>query len=368
MNTVDDLRRSLADHASTAPAADGIVEAALVAAARVRRRRRGLGAAGATVLVACAIAATVIVRPGGAPTVNPPPHASTSAATPYRPAVQLTVDLAPDSGFYRLSEGSNGAYQYMIVRPTVLTAGAGATVVVADPGTVDPATFLQGERLTVAGHPAYYTEKLRLESGSRVGPGGPVTPVEVAAIGWPDASGAWVILFRSERAELIDVAEHIRLGPPRSMRAAIRLGYLPAGLRYEYAGISGPEENATLVFQSEDAPLGRPPFNTVMFASPVNPLNISIQHADPHRDAEIAWLAQLPGATQLRVAGHDAWSARYGNPHPIGTSTLIVRTPTCYLRLDAWNSAQIQLAELTRIVEGAQLADCTDKSTWFNIP
>jgi hypothetical protein len=363
MNSVEELRRSLTDHAAGAPGPDGIVEAARAGAVRVRRRRRVLGAAGVAALVVSAIAVASVVRPVRAPVADPPP---------YRSPVQLTVHLAPDSGFFRLHEGSNGAYQYMIVRPVDPSASPGATVIVADPGTVDPAPFLQGEKLTVDGHPAYFTPNFPVESqGAVISGGTPSTAtVSVPALGWPDASGAWLMMFSGGREDLVAVAEAVRLGPPRSMRAAIRLGHLPAGLRYEYAGISGPEENATFAFQATDTPLGRPRLALVAHGPSAPLLNIAIEGASAHRDGETAWIAGLPGATQLRVAGHDAWYATYENLDTPGedTATLIVRTATCYLRLDAREAARIPLAELTRVVEGAELADCANKATWFDVP
>lgn len=97
MNTLDDLRHALADHA---PADDGLAARPAAVANRVRavrRRRTAVGAALASVVVAgVAVAATALPSgdsPEPAPTVDP-----TTTATTAREA----VTFAPEAGGYQL--------------------------------------------------------------------------------------------------------------------------------------------------------------------------------------------------------------------------------------------------------------------------
>jgi hypothetical protein len=79
----------------------------------------------------------------------------------------------------------------------------------------------------------------------------------------------------------------------------------------------------------------------------------------------------------MRVAGYDAWYAtvlgRADSRHPgstvdDGSALLVMQTATCHLTFAVRDRARTPLAELIRIVEAAQLADCTNKATWFDVP
>src|SRR5689334_12111297 len=93
MIDVDELRRTLEEHALEAPDGSGVVEAAHAIHRRRRRRRTVAGAAAVAVLVA---AVPVLVnRVGGSGSVAPAATKAPSPAPSYRKPFELTVDLRP---------------------------------------------------------------------------------------------------------------------------------------------------------------------------------------------------------------------------------------------------------------------------------
>src|SRR5688572_1050600 len=131
MRDIELLRRTLDDHADTAPAATGVVEAAHARVARIRTRRRAVaGGAAVAFGVRAATVADAIARllpTGPAPVTSPPP----------RGPFQLTVDVAANSGYKKLKAGAMGTRQHLSLRASGYSGEWSPEVVVHDPGTFD---------------------------------------------------------------------------------------------------------------------------------------------------------------------------------------------------------------------------------------
>jgi len=249
MTDIRELRQVLDAQAELAPDGTGVIEAARAGAVRFRRRRRVRYAAGAAVVAAVlAVVPAAVARIGG---TGPPP-----AAPAARPPFQLTLDLAPESGYRKLSYGVVGVVQYLVARASngdMTNFGAG--VALYDPGTFDASALLRGEKITVRGHPAYYVpdflvgKDIKLpgedskgtpsstpgpSDGSRrlVRPGDlEMVDVRMPVIGWQEPSGAWVVVYQGrDKVGLARVAESVRVGDARPLKAPFRLGHVPAGL------------------------------------------------------------------------------------------------------------------------------------------
>lgn len=373
MTGIRELQDTFEAHAHLAPDGAGIVAAAEAGAARVRRRRLHLGI-GATVVAA--IAALVPVAATRGPTVPRPAPQHLPAQPPYRAALALTVDLAADGPYVKLEYGAWGTTQVILARPANQNPGPGATIMVHDPGTFDAARFTHGERVTVQGHEAYFVPdyilgtELGLPPGTAgdrhviVGTSAPpgFTEIPTPAVGWPDASGAWVVVLDGgDKAKLLHVAEAVRLGAPRMVPAPFRLGYVPAGLpgayiRARHVGMN----NATLGLGTVDDMSNPRSFVTVPKGIP---LAVS---AFAHGDYVDGHVADL-GAAPTKVAGLDTWyltASDRGWGVADGAAVLVVNTPHCVVLIGVADRNRVPYPELKRIVEGADFRNCADERTW----
>jgi hypothetical protein len=289
---------------------------------------------------------------------------------PYRGALQLTVDLPnhgvlTPNGLYKMSEGSDGAVQFMRVSSNTPTLTA--SVAVFDPGAFDPTDLLRGERITVAGHPAYRVPDLVV--------GTDVRPVRQAAIGWQDASGAWVVVYSAVLPEgLPVVAEAVLLGPPREVSAPFRLSQPPAGLRYEYLHLAGPPGPTVIVSVGfgDDNGSGLPRRQLIDVGRPERtrlPLVVRAFGFDESMDGRVRSLQRAP----VPIAGHDTWYVATTTrvwTVPAGGASLVVRIGNCYYSFDTYDKNRMPYEAVKRVVEGTQFADCTStsRSTWFPVP
>ena len=362
MTTTEDLRRTLVENADLAPDPLGLIEAAREGAARVQRRRRLFAASGVAAVVVLALVATALVRPD-IRTVPP------AEKPPYRPPMHLTVSVAAGSPYRVLAEGSNGPYQFLMVRLRDIARG-GAMVAIADPGVFDAAALLAGERITIGGHPAYYTPVQPFPDSFGPGPSGePTTGLQKwPAAGWRDASGAWVILWEADREELIRVGENLRFGPPRAMRTAFLLGATP-GLRYEFGKRSFIDDfGAEVGLVREGTPPRRPDLDKLSSEGLGN-LEVTVR-VDTYDDSGDRTETPEP------VGGHAAWFVESLNPKELFNvngrvlryRTLVVQTaPTCFVKFSTTYADDHSREELLRIAQAARYADCTKPDTWFEI-
>ena len=101
MNTLDDLRRTLADHI---PADDALADRPAAVARRVQSVRRRRAAAGATLAAAvvAGVAVAALVRPSG----GDPEPAPTDPPTTTAPSARAEVTFRPETGGYTLHSSS----------------------------------------------------------------------------------------------------------------------------------------------------------------------------------------------------------------------------------------------------------------------
>jgi hypothetical protein len=354
MRDIEELRRVLVDHEGLAPPSDGLIEAATAGAARIHRRRRFGYAAGLVAVTAVVVAipwvgASALRQQGSRPAASTPP---------YRGPLQVTVELAADSGFVTLVHGMAGSAQHLSVR------GGGSVdseVVVHDPGTFDPAPLLHGEPVTVQGHRGYYLPQLDL--GKQTLPSGE-HEVVAPAIGWQDRSGAWVVVyFGRDKAHLQRVAEAVRLGTARDLPAPYHLTYLPAGLTGVYAMSTdaGPLERRSDIGYGSDRSM--PDVMRLMFGQARDlPLTIDVLLRGDYVDSHIADLG-----APTKVAGLDTWyvtSDGTGWGVPAGGADLVVRFGRCLATIAVKDSSRFPYGVLKRIVEGARFVACENAATW----
>jgi hypothetical protein len=327
MTTTEDLRRTLADNASRAPEGVGLAAAVVAGAARVRRRRR-FGAAGAAALVTLALGAGfALVRPGQATSPAPPMPT---------PRFHQTVELAPGGTYMITHRESDGRNQFVRVRLAAYTHDA--LIRVAEPGTYDARDLLAAERITVAGHPAYY----RARDG---------------IVGWPDSSDAWVLVSSAASGEeLLRFAEHVRTTPPRPMRAPVRFTEVPPTLRLATASVDlstiPPYAGVGFDRAGEDVPRSWPSLDGQV-------LNVWIYPRTTYTDFSYLYSDGPP----VTVARHEA---RYSES--AAGAILTLRTDTCMVRYIATDRALLPFEVLRRIADTARYADCTRPETWFNLP
>ncbi|MEU8238296.1 hypothetical protein AB0C07_08630 [Actinoplanes missouriensis] len=365
MRTLEDLQQSLARRAEAAPDGTGMVERARAGAGRIRRRRRIVQGAAAVIVMAVA---AVTVPPALRERTVP------AEAPPFRSVTEMSVAMAPGSDFvipWRVSVGGREEAQaahrteVTAARPDQLTVNEGATVVVFDPGAFDPAALRKGEPVTVGERQAWYEPDLPREVDML-----PLTerntPAKTSgpALGWQEASGAWVVLYRHAvtpkvRAELIEVARDLRVqDPPRPVSVPFRFGWLPSGLR-----VTGLELHDTTLLSGKSAAVGYGYDSGPAVGDA--PLTVFAQTGKGDRDWE-AIRPELPAPQ--RAGGHDAWyidrPTKALTP-PEGGSIVVVDTGTCHLQLNIADSGRIPQADAMRMAGELTVSDCGNVDTWL---
>jgi hypothetical protein len=362
MADIEQLRRTLLEHEDLAPDGAGLIEAAQGAAARIHRRRR----AGYTAVVALATAAVLGLAPAAVHGPDKPIGATTAAH--YRDAMQLTLGIAGGSGYKIVFSGVVGSTQYAVARlASDPNTSDGGTVLVHDPGTYDGRRLLAGARVTVGGHPAYYVPDLPMGTILKMGTGqSKPTAATVPAVGWPDASGAWVVVYDTSplpgpEPRLLAVAAAVTLGPPTDVRVPFQLGYVPAGLRPTLAQLDRYDTINTVVSLG-----GQPRWDTPWQPAGIDfrlPLGIQVLPRGDYVDSPEA--GKPPTA---QIAGHDVWyytdMLGSGLVFPAEGSSMIVHFGRCHMEIVVADRARIPYPELARMVTNIRFADCNDPATW----
>ena len=383
MSTVDELREVLEERAGV-PEITGVVEAARAGATRVRRRRRITAATvTAGLVVVAAVAVPVTVQRMRA--TDPLPAAP--ATKPYRQTGEYTVRVQPAPRYFVLQRQVEAAGQVVVIRSR--NSGDrdwGGTVTVHDPGTYDPAWLRTGERITVDGHPAFYT----LTVTSRPTGPAPEEAVErarmlesegVAVIGWPDPSGAWVTVTGGRtRADVQRLAESVELGAPRPITAPVQFSWVPGGLRLGFvsandqpAGSPILDNGARVGFTAKPLPAALEPGSALANLHSDMELTVLVLRRTDRSWTEMVDPPQPPGVAAVQprwrtVAGHRTWYLPPGSPHfAAGSAHLLIEDGECGIALSVDESVRISYDDLVRTVAGMPFADCTDPATWLPV-
>ncbi len=348
MTDVDELRRTLEDRAGLAPDGTGIVEAAWAIHRRRRRRRTVATVAAVAVLVAALPLA--VAQAGGKRRATPAVTKAPSPTPAYRATLDLTVDLQPGQAAGKMVYGVFGHMQFIMVRPVPGKVGTFGTVLVYDPGALDTTPFLHGDKVQVKGHVAYHTTAF--PEGSSL----------VEAVGWPDPSGAWIVVTDSASLNgMLALGENVRLGVPGRVVTPYHLSYVPPGAEVTAAQIRYGDPTLT---DSELAFGGTPPTSlTGGLVLQMTP-DIAIQTVN-RTDGIDSYQKGAPAP--LKIAGHDAWWYTDREPGPLvitqNHAALFVNAGNCQMQITA-DVTKYPFDELKRIVEGATFRDCTKGSTW----
>ncbi len=221
------------------------------------------------------------------------------------------------------------------------------------------------------GHAAYYTGNL-VVSGASPAPHisddypnlvvGTTVPVGDPAIGWQDASGAWIVVDGSEnRAELLQVANDARTSPGE-VTAPYHLGYVPQGLSGTYAVIDDGQgvpanQNSAIGIGGAAAWTGD------VHPYPNTPLVIQALPIDP--PFGIGPTHQIGEPT--RIGNYDTWYYTASNSVALlraGASVMVIETGDCRIEIGARDRQQIPLSDLTRMVQNMRVTKCSDPRTW----
>jgi hypothetical protein len=333
-----------------------------------RRRRRCTSVAAVT--AAAAIVATlpvVISRAGHPGNVTPAVSPSVRAPTPaYRQPLGLTVDLLPGQSAGKMEYGLYGHVQFITVRPAGKVTNYG-DVLVYDPGSLDPVPFLAGEKVQVRGHVAYHTTTFPIgppgfgrPPNRQPATGGPVT---AEAVGWPDSSGAWVVVTGANSLNgLLALAENVRLGVPGRVVAPYHLSYLPRGAQLTSAQIRNGDPTLTdsaLAFGGETP--------ATWLESQLGWMNAPLTIRTVNR-TDVVDSYQKDTPSTLKIAGHDSWWYTDREPGPLvieqNGAALFVNAGNCQMRIMVTDVRQYPFDDLKHMVEGATFQDCTNGSTW----
>jgi hypothetical protein len=367
VNTLNDLCETFEDMAGESDGF-GMIEVAQASAARIRRRRRIAGAAAAAMLVAVVAVAVPVTAERLRATDAP-----AAAPAPYRAPSEITLGVQPVPGFFVLDHGTDATRQFLTVRNrNTSAADHGGTVNVYDPGTFDPAVLQGGERVTVAGHPAYLVPTLT--------PGGPARAGRQATVGWQDTSGAWVIVTgAADRAALLRLAESVRLGPPRRLTAPVQFDWLPDGLPLSWAsgsgetgGISGYELGSYVGFAAGRSPATDPLVPDVVARRGLALSAMAMPKTSRGWTELVAQEGAPPGKVPTPVwetiGGQRAWylpDNATPNLFAAGPGAhLLIDVGDCGVVLQVADLGQISRAELVRTVAGMTFSSCTDAKTW----
>jgi hypothetical protein len=264
----------------------------------------------------------------------------------------------PGQSAAKVAYGRYGHTQYISVRPH-------GEVYAEDPGTYDPKYFYAAEKVRVNGHVAYYNKFMGHDTPSAIHydylSNPPLLlPLSHGAVGWPDPSGSWIIVTGGNSlADLLALAENVRLGVPSRVVAPVHLGSLPRGAQLTAARTRIGDREADLVFSDE--PLG-PLARDVGWSHP--PLLVKTVNRTAEVDAR-----QKGTPPTLTIAGHDSWWYTYQPASPFAfygkdSGALFVNAGNCQLQILVAHVSTFPLDEVKRIAEGATFRDCTDVSTW----
>ncbi|MBM2619487.1 hypothetical protein JIG36_28430 [Actinoplanes sp. LDG1-06] len=366
MTSLDELTRTLERGADRAPDAIGLVEQARAGAERLRRRNR-LRAVGAVVVaVAVAVTVPVVVRSYAA---DPPRPNPAGPMTYYREPYELSLELAPSRVYFTMTHGTEGKTQFLIARPIANSQKAsGGTIAAYDPGTFDPTRLRQGERVTVQGREAFYVKQLDPPAPSSSGPMG--APYRVgAAVGWQDPSGVWVTVSESaDRAEMLRLADAVRLTTPRAARAPVRFGWVPRGLPVSFTESRDIAEygvSASIGFGGPSEPAGQ--VSPSFFMPYDTPLTVM---ALPMKGIMTAWGENYSDGRTRTIGGHPTWylDGEKDNLTDGGKgSQFMIQAGDCGITVVVRDKTFIPYEDLVRMAGNMSFGGCDDTSDWLPI-
>jgi hypothetical protein len=362
MTDLDELRRTLDSMAGSAHDGHGVVET--VRAASRRRRRRVL--IRNTVAVVIAVAVAVAAGPVWArltaratPTVGT--QTTTSPPGLSRDSDQFTLQLSPSSTWRAQRFVTTPVMQYVrALRPTQAEPGQPdiGLVAVHNPGTFDPSQLLRGTPVTVEGHRAYQVEALD-------GPTPFQNVVRWAAIGWPDATGAWVVvsvlvaLPHPTPAELLTLANQVVVRPAQHVTSPVSFGYVPNSFELTRTDqwFDIPVVSLGFGATAEPQPYGPQPL------LPDPPLSVTASARGSYVDS------QLDGYGKPTIVnGVKTWVWKPVQPDTYPDERgLVVETDTCQINIIAQDGAVASLDDLRKMVANATFVSCTDQSHWLPI-
>jgi hypothetical protein len=349
------LSELLDDVRAEAPPPRYDVEDAVRAGKRLRRHRRAGVVAAAVVAVAIAIGVPQLTRTASAPPPVPPaaptPSPSVSPAAVKGPALTYTLH-GFTTGKLRVAD----PYRWTIAGETAMIDKKGGQPDAAEGEVtlyragIDPRTTLAGAKITasaaVHGRPAY-----RVDAD-----GAPMLLWEYTdnamalATVRADGPGRWALT----PAELRQVAEGLKIGPPQPVPLAFGTSYLPPGLQIvEVAGrFSEGQLSSAMLAPTADAQarIGQPDPDprtgggrgTLMFwLAPA----VSSDHGSPRPGVQCPAMASVKGTAS-------------------GTHCFVFAPGGKYV-LEVFGSSTDDPGELKQILGGARFADVTKPSTWL---
>ena len=359
MATLDELRRTLAENAQTAPPRAGLLDQVEAGVSRIRRRRRVAATLTAAALVViAAVAVPVVVRRSATPPVP--------AARPQsRGDTDLTLSLRPGSAYALKGAGAgiNGSAQFLYVRYSANISGCCA-VRLWDPGSYDAKELQKAARITVNGHPAW--AGFMPVTGRQQMPD--VVTRTLPVVGWREPSGAWVTVWGEEQDKLEyarNVAADVRVGRPHPATVPFHFT-VPHQLRVSYvAPPKGANHGAAVAlwqFGGTREPTVDLTFGT--FGPYLSgPLEVTAWVAkggwSDYTDADTP-----PTET---IAGHKVWYYDGGAPKinvRAPGSVMLVEIGDCGLQIETRDRTRITKADLTALVRTLRVDDCGKRATW----
>lgn len=347
MTTLDDLRRSLDEHAALAPDSAGLMQAARDGAARIRRRRRLTAVTVAAGLVAVVATGTPIaLRLQAAPQ-----KATQVVTTPVDPAErrsgEVTLSIDPAAGFEPRPLGLRSDDEAQMLSFVARDGSGGIAfqgeVLASDPDSPRgaPGRVPAGSEPTlVQGQEAYFMTF------------GVAALMARPILGWRDPSGMWIEITHAagatDRTWLTRLAEAVRVGARRPIVTPFRLAPLPDGLRL------------TSVSQRRDTPEG------TTFQVQLDNAGTAVGRGPSYAPAYVISTAtegREPTKESLRyattpVAGRSA----YYRTIPNKRGMLAVDAGSCWVEFT--RGPEQSDNQVRSLAATTSYAECADEATW----
>ncbi|MEU4419048.1 hypothetical protein AB0F81_00330 [Actinoplanes sp. NPDC024001] len=344
MTTLDELRRTLEERATTAPDGHGLVQAAQVGAARVRHRRRVTRVIlGAGLALAVAVGTPVVVQQRRA--------APTPAIVPDRArlADEMTLNIDPAAGIRVGQWGTSASGQWLeVFVPTSTGRDYQAHVAAYPPGHPERKAY-PGQTVEMTesqGRPARYLHGSHLEMLVWRDAGGNQISVERRAFPFPDGPGASSPAQDSlDRATLQKIAEAVRFEAPRKIRMPIRFGPLRDGLRFGSMSVQHDEPQRVQVVMAMEYPNTRSD----------NRRQIDIFVTTGRRNGEESGLTAVPD-----INGYRAWYGPYGDNKR--RNLLLLQVGQC--SLEFITSPGMTRQQIIDLSTEAKLIPCEQVDAW----
>ncbi|MBG0560421.1 SigE family RNA polymerase sigma factor [Actinoplanes aureus] len=340
MTTLDGLRRTLENRATTAPDRAGLVQAAQTRAARIRRRRRIT-----KVTLAAGLALVVAV---GTPVVlhqrraTPPPPAIVPDRA--RSGAEMTLAISPDAGAVLGAYGVSRSAQWQEVSLSTSTGEEfDATVMVYPAGSPDrkQSSHETVEETEVQGLPARYfrtegKEELvwRTAGGDRI---------DVTHVSHPLPEASPEDVDTSDRTAMQKIAEAVRFEAPWKVKAPIRFGTLPDGLHFDGMSVHSTQPERINITMSLSFPDSEP--------NDRRQIDVNFGYGDVTRYSR---LSPVPD-----INGH---RARYGS-YPEGKrNQLVVQVGSC--TVEFLTSPGMTEQQIRDLVASSEIIPCEQVDAW----